>query len=180
MKLKVLGNIPFVAHEGDAGLDLAYSGESSAVVQAGETRILPTGTRIELPEGWCALVLPRSGLAFNSDITIVNAPGLIDSGYRGEIKVALHKLYSRNSSRPTLIKPGDRIAQLLIVKTEEVELEEVQELSESVRGDNGFGSSGTAAPPLAASGPGGFINPDHLRNPPQFRSRAEQVENGTP
>ncbi len=152
MKLKVSGNIPTVAHEGDAGMDLRYSGESPLVVHPGKTVIVPTGTSIELEPGYAGLVLCRSGLAFREDITIVNSPGLIDSGYRGEIQVALHKLYTTyGSNRGVIVTPGDRIAQLVIVPVAEVELEGVEELSPSARGTAGYGSTGSSDADLAAA-----------------------------
>jgi dUTP pyrophosphatase len=128
---------PTRAHDGDAGYDL-YAVES-ARLGTGERASVGTGIALEIPEGWAGLVLPRSGLAARHGITLPNAPGLIDSGYRGEVRVLL---LNADPSEAFEISAGDRIAQLLLVRHEAPELVEVPSLTESVRGSGGFGSSG--------------------------------------
>jgi dUTP pyrophosphatase len=129
--------IPARAHPGDAGLDLCalQGGE----LLPGERASVPTGVAVEIPVGMAGLVLPRSGLARDHGIALVNAPGLIDSGYRGEIRVLL-----LNSDRAHAFcwRAGERIAQLLVISLPRIELEVVQRLSDTVRGTRGFGSSG--------------------------------------
>lgn len=129
--------IPRHAHEGDGGVDL-YATEP-ATLQPGERTMMPTGIAIAIPEGYAGLVVPRSGLAARQGISIVNAPGLVDSGYRGELKVILVNL----GSEPVDVERGDRIAQLVIVGVETQEYVEVDELPDSLRGEGGFGSTGS-------------------------------------
>jgi dUTP pyrophosphatase len=129
--------IPTRAHEGDAGLDL-YALEET-VLEPGERASVATGIAIEIPAGQAGLVLPRSGLAARHGIALVNAPGLIDSGYRGEIRVLL---LNTDRSEPCSIRAGDRIAQLMLILAQTPEVIEVEALSVSVRGTGGFGSSG--------------------------------------
>ena len=136
-KLKEGARVPTRAHEGDAGLDL-YACES-AHLGPGERWSVGTGIGVEIPEGHAGLVLPRSGLAREHGIALVNAPGLIDAGYRGELRVLL---LNTDPAEIFRIEPGDRIAQLMIAPIAEPELLEVESLSESPRGDGGFGSSG--------------------------------------
>jgi dUTP pyrophosphatase len=129
--------LPKRAFDGDAGFDLhALEG---AVLAPGARATVPTGIAVEIPEGHAGLVLPRSGLAARHGVALVNAPGLIDSGYRGEIRVLL-----LNTDREIAfeLESGDRIAQLVIVRHETPAIVEVEELSESDRGRGGFGSSG--------------------------------------
>jgi dUTP pyrophosphatase len=129
--------LPSRAYAGDAGLDLhALEG---AVLAPGARASVPTGIAVEIPEGHAGLVLPRSGLAARHGVALVNAPGLIDSGYRGEIRVLL-----LNTDREIAfeVESGDRIAQLVIVRHETPAIVEVDELSQSDRGRGGFGSSG--------------------------------------
>jgi dUTP pyrophosphatase len=128
---------PSQAHDGDAGYDL-YAVEP-ATIAAGERASVGTGIALAIPEGWAGLVLPRSGLAARHGITLPNAPGLIDSGYRGEVRVLL---LNTDPREPFEIAPGDRIAQLVLVRHESPELIEVASLEETVRGAGGFGSSG--------------------------------------
>jgi dUTP pyrophosphatase len=128
---------PSRAHDGDAGFDL-YSVEA-AVILAGERGSVGTGIALAIPEGWAGLVLPRSGLAARHGITLPNAPGLIDAGYRGEVRVLLLNTDSRAAFE---VAPGDRIAQLVLLRHESPELIEVESLEETVRGTGGFGSSG--------------------------------------
>jgi dUTP pyrophosphatase len=129
--------LPTRAYNGDAGLDL-YALEA-VTLEPGERAAVPTGIAIEIPAGCAGLVLPRSGLAARHGIALVNAPGLIDSGYRGEIRVLL-----LNTDRAAAfdVAAGDRIAQLLLVRFEAPAVVEVQALAESERGGGGFGSSG--------------------------------------
>lgn len=129
--------LPTHAHEGDAGYDL-YAVES-AVLQPGERAMIPTGIAIEVSLGHAALILPRSGTAAKHGISVVNAPGLIDSGYRGEIRVLL---LNTDRHEPFHIEPGDRIAQLILTRVETPPVEEVASLTESQRGEGGFGSTG--------------------------------------
>jgi dUTP pyrophosphatase len=129
--------LPSRAYAGDAGLDLHALEES--YLGPGERAAVPTGIAIEIPDGLAGLVLPRSGLAFKHGIALVNAPGLIDSGYRGEVRVLL---LNTDRSEPYTVAAGDRIAQLLLIRYETPPLIEVDELAESERGGGGFGSSG--------------------------------------
>jgi dUTP pyrophosphatase len=129
--------LPSRAHEGDAGLDL-YACEA-AHIGPGERWSVGTGVAVEIPEGHAGLVLPRSGLAKKHGISLVNAPGLIDSGYRGEIRVLLLNTDPAETFR---VEPGDRIAQLVITPIALAEPVETAALASSARGDAGFGSSG--------------------------------------
>jgi dUTP pyrophosphatase len=129
--------LPRRARTGDAGLDLAANADLA--VGPGERALVPTGLAVAIPEGHAGLVLPRSGLASRHGLTLANAPGLIDAGYRGELTVAVVNL---DRSEPVKIGRGDRIAQLLIVPFAEVEPVEVAELPGSERGEGGFGSTG--------------------------------------
>lgn len=128
---------PRYAKDGDAGVDLRST--QSVVLAPGERALLPTGIAIALPVGFVGLVHPRSGLAAKHGITVVNAPGTIDSGYRGEILVCL---LNTDSAEPFTITRGDRIAQLVIQRYEHAEFHLVESLEESSRGSSGFGSSG--------------------------------------
>jgi dUTP pyrophosphatase len=128
---------PTRAHDGDAGLDL-YASES-ATVWAGQRASVGTGIALEVPPGHAGLVLPRSGLAARHGIALVNAPGLIDAGYRGEVRILL---LNTDAEEHFEIEPGDRIAQLLLVPFAGAEPVEVEELATSERGEGGFGSSG--------------------------------------
>lgn len=130
---------PKKAHRSDAGFDL-YAAES-AELGAGERAAIGTGIAVEIPEGFAGLVLPRSGLALKHGIALVNAPGLIDSEYRGEVRVLLLNTDKEGSF---LISEGDRIAQLVITPVPEAELETQPELTTTTRGDGGFGSTGAA------------------------------------
>jgi dUTP pyrophosphatase len=129
--------LPTRAYPGDAGLDLyALDG---AVLEPGQRASIRTGIAVEIPAGQAGLVLPRSGLAARHGLALVNAPGLIDSGYRGELKVLL---LNTDHSAPCTLAPGDRIAQLVLVRIETPTPLEVEELAASARGTGGFGSSG--------------------------------------
>jgi len=128
---------PSYVHPGDAGADLRA--REDVVLLPGERKLVPTGVAIALPEGFVALIHPRSGLATKHGLTIVNAPGTVDAGYRGEISVTL---LNTDSSQPIELRRGDRIAQMVIQRVEYAQFIPVSELSGSVRGTGGFGSTG--------------------------------------
>lgn len=130
--------LPSYAHEGDAGVDLRST--QDLVIAPGERALVPTGIAVAIPAGYVGLVHPRSGLAIKNGISMVNTPGTIDSGYRGEVQVILINHDPRNVFE---IKRFDRIAQLVIQRVERVEFEEFDQLPDSSRGSGGFGSSGT-------------------------------------
>lgn len=134
-RLRPDAHVPRAAYEGDAGLDLAAC--DAFELGPGERAVVPTGLAVEIPEGHAGFVQPRSGLAARHGITIVNSPGLIDPGYRGEIRVVL----LNTGSEPFTVEPGMRIAQLVVVPVAAVRLVEVDELATSERGSRGFGSS---------------------------------------
>jgi dUTP pyrophosphatase len=136
-KLRPEAVLPSYVHgpEEDAGMDLRACVEMT--IAPGATVLVPTGLAVEIPPGYEAQVRPRSGLALRHSITLPNAPGTIDPGYRGEIGVILHNL----GSQPFTVHAGDRIAQMVVARYERVEWEE-SELQESTRGEGGFGSSG--------------------------------------
>jgi dUTP pyrophosphatase len=136
-KLKDEATLPTRAHEGDAGLDL-YACEA-AHLGPGERWSLGTGIAVEVPEGHAGLVLPRSGLARDHGIALVNAPGLIDAGYRGEVRVLL---LNTDPAEVFRLQPGERIAQLVIAPIAIAEPIQVDALSDSARAGDGFGSSG--------------------------------------
>ena len=130
--------LPAYAKPGDAGIDLVA--RDDVILSAGGGRALvPTGIAIALPEGYGGFVQPRSGLAFKHGVTVLNSPGLVDSGYRGELKVCL---INTDPDVPFEVKRGERIAQLVVKAVEHVELVDVEVLDETARGDTGFGSSG--------------------------------------
>lgn len=129
--------LPAYAHEGDAALDIRAA--EGGTLAPGQRALVPCGFALALPEGYAALIIPRSGLAAKHGISIVNAPGLIDSGYRGEIKVSLINL---DPDQEFSYQHGDRIAQMMIIPVPSVSLRPVTELPESARGAEGFGSSG--------------------------------------
>ncbi len=124
------------AHVGDAGADLVAAEEHT--IAPGDRVLVGTGISMAIPEGYAGFVLPRSGLATGKGITVANAPGLIDSGYRGELKVGL----INHSDEVFTVEPGDRIDQLVIMRVETVEYVEVDTLDETSRGSGGFGSTG--------------------------------------
>jgi dUTP pyrophosphatase len=136
-RLDPRATLPTRAYPGDAGLDL-YALEQ-AVLAPGERASIPTGIAIEIPEGQAGLVLPRSGLAAKHGIALVNAPGLIDAGYRGELRVLL---LNTDRAQSFTVASGDRIAQLVLVQVMMPEVAEVEQLAPSERGGGGFGSSG--------------------------------------
>lgn len=136
-RLDPAASLPERAHSGDAGLDLRAATE--VVVGPGERAKIPTGLAVAIPEGHAGLVLPRSGLASRHGLTLANSPGLIDAGYRGEVKAILVNLDPRE---PIEIRRGDKVAQLVILAVPELAVREVHELPDTVRGERGFGSSG--------------------------------------
>ncbi len=129
--------LPTRAHRGDAGLDLSAC--ETVTIGAGERATVGTGLAVAIPEDHAGLVVPRSGLAMRHGLSIVNAPGVIDTGYRGEVRVIL---LNTDREHAFTVEQGMRIAQLLVVPARAVELVEVSELAETARGDGGFGSSG--------------------------------------
>jgi dUTP pyrophosphatase len=135
-RLRADAVVPTRAYAGDAGLDLASC--ERVELGPGERATVPTGLAVAIPEGFAGFVQPRSGLAARHGITVVNAPGLVDSGYRGEIRVVL---LNTDAREPFVVEPGMRIAQLVVLPVPELELAEVDELPESERGVRGFGSS---------------------------------------
>ena len=131
--------LPAYAHEGDAGLDLAAS--VAVRLGPGERAAVPTGLAVAIPTGWVGLVHPRSGLARRHGLTVANAPGTIDAGYRGELQVLLINL----GDEVVDLAAGDRIAQLLLQQVGRAEVVEVDALSDTARGEGGFGSTGTGS-----------------------------------
>jgi dUTP pyrophosphatase len=136
-RLREDARVPDRAYQGDAGLDLAACDEVR--LGPGERALVGTGLAVAIPEGYAGFVQPRSGLAARHGIAVVNSPGLIDSGYRGELRVLL---LNTDRAEPFSVEPGDRIAQLVLVDVETPELEEVAELDPTARGAGGFGSTG--------------------------------------
>lgn len=128
---------PRYAHEGDAGCDL--QSVADLVLEPGARALVPTGIAVSIPDGYAGFVQPRSGLAARHGVSIVNTPGLIDSHYRGEIKVILVNL---DPEKPFEVKRGDKICQLVFQKVERAGFVEVDQLDETARGDRGFGSTG--------------------------------------
>ena len=139
---------PSYAHPGDAGADLVTTVD--VTIAPGERVLVPTGIALALPEGYVGLVHPRSGLAARHGLSIVNAPGTIDAGYRGEVKVLLVNL---DPATPISLQRGDRVAQLVVQRFEQARFVEVEELPDSVRGEGGYGSTGgfAAAEPQRSS-----------------------------
>ena len=128
--------VPQRAYTGDAGLDLASC--ERVELRPGERALVGTGLAVAIPEGYAGFVQPRSGLAARHGLTVVNSPGLVDSGYRGELRVVL---LNTDRTEPFVVEPGMRIAQLVVLPIPELELVEVDELPSSERGVRGFGSS---------------------------------------
>jgi dUTP pyrophosphatase len=128
--------LPAQAYDGDAGLDLAAA--DGVTIGPGERAVVGTGLAVAIPDGYAGLVVPRSGLASRRGIGKVNSPGIIDSGYRGEVRVVL---LNTDRDEPFTVEPGMRIAQLVVVPVPTVRLVETDELPESERGERGFGSS---------------------------------------
>lgn len=136
----ISSQLPEYAHPGDAGADLVSA--ERVRLEPGERALVGTGISIALPEGYAAFVVPRSGLAAKHGITIVNSPGTIDAGYRGEIRVAL---LNTDAAAAFDIEPGDRIAQLIVMPVSKARFVPVGTLPDSVRGEGGFGSTGYQA-----------------------------------
>jgi dUTP pyrophosphatase len=136
-RLRADAVLPERAYAGDAGLDLASC--ERVELGPGERALVPTGLAVAIPDGHAGFVLRRSGLAANHGVTVLNAPGLVDSGYRGELRVIL---LNTDRTETFVVEPGMRIAQLLVLPLPRVELQEVDELPASERGEGGFGSSG--------------------------------------
>lgn len=141
-KLYPEAQIPAYARPGDAGADLTSI--EDVLLHPGERRVVGTGLAVEIPEGYVGLTHPRSGLAARTGLTIVNAPGTIDSGYRGEIKIIL---LNSDTEQSVQIETGDRIAQLVIQPVVRAEFVEVDELTTTTRGEDGFGSTGLGSHP---------------------------------
>lgn len=143
MKVKIINNsknpCPAYATPYSAGMDLRADLDAPILLSPMERALVPTGIRIELPEGYECQVRPRSGLAVKHGITVLNTPGTVDSDYRGELKVLLINL----GNEPFTIESGERIAQMIVSRHEHVEWEETDTLDESERGEGGFGSTGT-------------------------------------
>jgi dUTP pyrophosphatase len=129
--------LPAYAHEGDAGLDLCSSQDAS--IGPGERTVVGTGLAVAIPDGYVGLVTPRSGLAVRVGLSAVNTPGVVDAGYRGEVRLIL---VNHDPKDPIEIRRGDRVAQLLVVPVAFAEVVEVSELPDSGRGEGGFGSTG--------------------------------------
>lgn len=142
LSIKIINRSPYplpqYATEGSAGMDLRANIPEAIALKSLERYHVPTGLAIQLPEGYEAQVRPRSGLALKQGLTCLNSPGTVDSDYRGELKIVLINL----SADEQVIRPGDRIAQLVIQKVERGHWEEVSVLEETVRGGGGFGSTG--------------------------------------
>ena len=131
--------LPFFASDQAAGMDLcAHLPEGEVTLQPGERALIPTGLHMALPKGFEAQVRPRSGLAYKKGVTVLNAPGTIDADYRGDVGVIL----INHGHEPFVIASGDRIAQIVIAKYEQIKWNEVSVLSETKRGEGGFGSTG--------------------------------------
>ncbi len=135
---KSTNKLPAYATAGSAGMDIRANLQEPVLLQSLQRRLVPTGLYIELPAGYEAQIRPRSGLALHHGITCLNSPGTVDSDYRGEIKVILINL----SSEPQQLQHGDRIAQMVISKVEQVDLQRAESLNESTRGEGGFGHTG--------------------------------------
>lgn len=136
-RLSISVSAPAAQHLGDAGYDLQAAVDVD--LQPAQRALVPTGIAVAIPEGYAGLVVPRSGLAVRHGISVVNGPGLVDAGYRGELKVVL----INHGLEPVSIKAGERIAQLMIVAVASVTWEEVSSLEPSERGEGGFGSTGS-------------------------------------
>lgn len=141
-KVKVINNssnpLPQYQTTGSAGMDLIADVETPVVIEPGKTALIPTGLFFEMPIDMEAQIRPRSGLAFKHGITVLNSPGTIDSDYRGEIKVLL----INHSQAPFVVNNGERIAQVIFAKVEQIEWEVNQNLSETERGAGGYGHTG--------------------------------------
>jgi dUTP pyrophosphatase len=141
--------LPSYAHPGDAGADLRTAVD--VTLQPGERALVPTGIALAVPEGYVALVHPRSGLAAKHGLSIVNTPGTIDAGYRGEVSVLL---VNHDLNEPVVLRRGDRVAQLVFQRVEHAAFTEVEVLPDSARGVGGYGSTGGFGSPGPATHPG--------------------------
>jgi dUTP pyrophosphatase len=141
-KLHPSAQVPRYMSSGAAGCDVTACLESARVLAPSARDAIPTGLAVEIPPGFEIQVRPRSGLAFKQGLTVVNAPGTIDSDYRGEVKVLVINL----GTEPVTVQPGDRIAQLVLQRVDQMAFEESDSLAESVRGAGGFGSTGVQVP----------------------------------
>ena len=137
MRVRDNAVLPTRAHSGDAGLDLTAC--ETVTIEAGERAAVGTGIAVAIPDDHAGLVVPRSGLALRHGLSIVNAPGVVDTGYRGEVRVIL---LNTDREHAFTVEPGMRIAQLVVVPVQTADVVEVGELTETARGDGGFGSSG--------------------------------------
>ncbi len=135
---KSTNQLPEYATTGSSGMDIRASLDNEVILQPLERSLIPTGLFLEIPQGYEAQIRPRSGLAIKQGITCLNTPGTIDADYRGELKVILINL----SNEPTIILHGDRIAQMVFMKIEQVQLIPVTTINETLRGDGGFGHTG--------------------------------------
>jgi dUTP pyrophosphatase len=131
-------DLPFYATEQSAGMDLLSANHEDITIGAGETKLIPTGLAIALPQGYEAQIRPRSGLALKNSLSVLNTPGTVDADYRGEIGVIL----INHGKQDYVVERGARIAQMIINQYEHVEIQQVSELPESARGEGGFGSTG--------------------------------------
>ncbi len=147
-KLNPKAQVPSYMSVGAAGCDAMACLEAGLEVPVGGRVAVPTGLSIEIPPGFEVQVRPRSGLAWKKGLTVVNAPGTIDSDYRGEVKVLLINL----GAEPVRIEPGDRIAQWVLQRVEQIDWQEAPQLSETVRGAGGFGSTGVEKTPPSVAG----------------------------
>lgn len=142
MEIKIINKssnpLPAYATTGSSGLDIRANIEHPVILEPLERALIPTGLFVEIPEGYEAQIRPRSGLAINHGITCLNTPGTIDADYRGEIKVIIVNL----SNEIATIQPNDRIAQMVFMQVAKVQLQQVQTINETIRGEGGFGSTG--------------------------------------
>ena len=138
MRLRKDIPLPQYRHQGDAGVDLFNAGEKISL-KPQERALIPTGIRVAVPSGYELQIRPRSGLAINKGLTVLNSPGTVDSNYRGEVKVII---FNTNPKDTIEVKKGDRIAQAVLKKVEPIEWEECEGLDETMRNEGGFGSTG--------------------------------------
>lgn len=141
VRLSATAKLPEYATDGAAGLDLFADPTHGTPIEPGERKLIPTNIAISLPRGYEAQIRPRSGLALKKGITVLNSPGTIDSDYRGAIGIVLYNA----GANPYIVMPGDRIAQMVITRYEQVSFQEADTLDESERGTGGFGSTGLNA-----------------------------------
>jgi dUTP pyrophosphatase len=138
-RLSTTASIPKYETPGSSGMDVAAHVENNVIIFPGEKALVPTGISIAIPIGYEVQIRPRSGLAVKKNITVLNTPGTIDADYRGEIKVILFN----HGKEKFIIENGDRVAQMVVCPVVQADLEEVKELSDTMRGSGGFGSTGT-------------------------------------